>query len=118
MFWSEETFRMYGYDRSIQPSLERVLQRVHPEDKPLVQEQIDRASRGCEVCHVECRLLLPDDSVKLVRIVAHASKDESGIIEFVGTVKNVNTTKQAVEQMLRSDMLLAQGQNISQPSEF
>src|SRR5216683_4164603 len=40
MFWSEETFRIYGYDPSIQPSVERVLQRVHPEDRPLVQERI------------------------------------------------------------------------------
>src|SRR5260370_41258562 len=84
MFWSEETFRIYGYDRSIQPALERVLQRVHPGDRPLVQEQVDRASRGGEGCHVECPLLLPDDSVKHFRIVAHPSKDESAIIEFVG----------------------------------
>src|SRR5258705_5228005 len=32
MFWSEETFRIYGYDRSIQPAVESVLQRVHPVD--------------------------------------------------------------------------------------
>src|SRR5260370_1431049 len=118
MFWSEETFRMYGYERSIQPSLERVLQRVHPEDKPLVQEQIDRASRGCEVCHVEWRLLLADDSVKHVRIVAHASKDESGIIEFVGAVMDVTATKQAEEKLRRSEMFLAEGQNISHTGSF
>src|SRR5229473_6604752 len=95
MFWSEETFRIYGYDQSTQPSVERVLQRVHPEDKPLVQEQIDRASRGGTGCHVECRLLLPDDSVKHVRIVAHASKNESGIIEFIGAVMDVTAQRQA-----------------------
>jgi PAS domain-containing protein len=33
MFWSEETFRIFGYDRSTQPAVERVLQRVHPEDR-------------------------------------------------------------------------------------
>src|SRR5580693_7224675 len=36
MFWSEETFRIYGYDRSTQPAVERVLERVHPEDRVLV----------------------------------------------------------------------------------
>src|SRR6266853_1698465 len=44
MFWSEETFLIYGYDRSTKPAVERVLQRVHPEDRPLVQEQINRES--------------------------------------------------------------------------
>src|SRR5258706_6951741 len=45
MFWSEETFRIYGYDHSTKPSVERVLERVHPEDRALVQEHIDEANR-------------------------------------------------------------------------
>jgi formate hydrogenlyase transcriptional activator len=89
MFWSEETFRIYGYDRSTQPAVERVLQRVHPEDRALVQERMDRAFRDGQGCQVECRLLLPDDSVKHVYIVAHASTNESGIIEFIGAVMDV-----------------------------
>jgi formate hydrogenlyase transcriptional activator len=108
MFWSEETFRIYGYDRSTRPAVERVLQRVHPEDRPLVQEQIDRASRGGEGCHVECRLLLPDDSVKHVRIVAHASKNESGGIEFIGAVMDITATEQAEEKIRQSEMELRQ----------
>jgi len=118
MFWSEETFRIYGYDRSTQPAVERVLQRVHPEDKPLVQEQIERASRGGKECHVECRLLLPDDSVKHVRIVAHASKNESGIIEFIGAVMDVTATKQAEEKLRRSEAYLAEAQKLSHTGSF
>src|SRR2546422_1475848 len=95
MFWSEETFRIYGYDRSIQPAVERVLQRVHPEDTALVQERIDRASRDGKGCNVECRLLLPDDSVKHVCIVAHASKNAAGTIEFIGAVMDVTAQRQA-----------------------
>src|ERR1700676_5588655 len=94
MFWSDETFRIYGYDQSTQPAVERVLQRVHPEDKALVQERIDQAYRDRKDCHVECRLLMPDDSVKHVCIVAHASKNESGI-EFIGAVMDVTAQRQA-----------------------
>src|SRR5229473_177072 len=118
MFWSEETFRIYGYDQSTQPSVERVLQRVHPEDKPLVQEQIDRASRGGTGCHVECRLLLPDDSVKHVRIVAHSSKNESGIIEFIGAVMDVTATKQAEGKLRLSEAYLAEAQKLSHTGSF
>ncbi len=118
MFWSEETFRIYGYDQSTQPSVERVLQRVHPGDKPLVQEQIDRASRGGTGCHVECRLLLPDDSVKHVRIVAHSSKNESGIIEFIGAVMDVTATKQAEGKLRLSEAYLAEAQKLSHTGSF
>jgi PAS domain S-box-containing protein len=118
MFWSEETFRIYGYDRSTQPALERVLQRVHPEDKPLIQEQIDRASRDGKDCDVECRLLLPDDSLKHVRIVAHATKKESGIIEFIGAVMDATAAKQAEEKLRRSEAYLAEAQKLSHTGSF
>jgi formate hydrogenlyase transcriptional activator len=118
MFWSEETFRIYRYDRSTQPSVERVLQRVHPNDRPLVQEQIDRASRGGKDCHVECRLLLPDDSIKHVRIVAHASKNDPGIIEFIGAVMDVTATKKAEEKLRRSEAYLAEAQELSHTGSF
>jgi PAS domain S-box-containing protein len=95
MFWSEETFRIYGYDRSTQPAVERVLERVHPEDRALVEERIDRAYRDGKDCQVECRLLLPDDSVKHVCIVAHAANNGSGIIEFIGAVMDVTAQWQA-----------------------
>jgi PAS domain S-box-containing protein len=118
MFWSEETFRIYGYDQSTRPAVERVLQRVHPEDKPLVQEQIEQASRGGKDCHVECRLLLPDDSIKHVRIVAHASKNEPGIIEFIGAVMDVTATKHAEEKLRRSEAYLAEAQILSHTGSF
>jgi formate hydrogenlyase transcriptional activator len=104
MFWSEETFRIYGYDRSTQPAVERVLQRVHPEDRALVQERIGQAYRDGKDCHVECRLLLPDDSVKHVRIVAHASRTDSGIIEFIGAVMDVTERKTAEGKIREQEM--------------
>src|SRR6185369_514280 len=107
MFWSEETFRIYGYDRSTQPAVERVLQRVHPEDRALVQERIDRANRDGKDCLVECRLLLPDDSVKHVCIVAHASKDESGIVEFIGAVTDITERKRTEEELRQTQATLA-----------
>jgi PAS domain S-box-containing protein len=102
MSWSEETFRIYGYDRSTQPAVERVLERVHPEDRALVQQRMDRAFHDGQGCQVECRLLLPDDSVKHVRIVAHASKNESGVIEFIGAIMDVTPAKEA-EERIRQD---------------
>ena len=95
MFWSEETFRIFGYDRATKPSLEAILERVHPDDKAMVQEQIDRATREGKACDLEYRLLLPDDSVKHLHVVAHAVKDEPGQFEFVGAVMDVTEQRQA-----------------------
>src|SRR5216683_2364429 len=74
MFWSEETFRIFGYDRSTKPAVEAILKRVHPDDKAMVQRQIDSATSHGKDCNLEYRLLLPDDSVKHVHVVAHRAK--------------------------------------------
>jgi PAS domain S-box-containing protein len=113
MFWSEETFRIYGYDRSIQPAVERVLERVHPEDRVLVRERMEQANRDVKDCDVECRLLLPDGSLKHVCIVAHASKNESGGAEFIGAVTDVTARRGAEEALRSSEADLLQAQRLS-----
>src|SRR5258706_68435 len=108
MFWSEETFRIYGYDPSTQPAVERVLDRVHPADRALVQERMNQANRDEKDCSVECRLLLPDGSVKHVCIVARASKNESGNIEFIGAVTDITerkTTEDKIRRLVDSNIV-------------
>jgi len=102
MIWSEETFRIFGYDRATKPAVEAILQRVHPEDKAMVQEQIDRATREGKDCDLEYRLLLPDDSVKHVRVVARALRDETGSIEFVGALMDLTEQRQARADLERA----------------
>src|SRR5262249_35219343 len=45
IYWSAETFRIFEFGRSHQPTRERIMERVHPEDRPLVQRVVADASR-------------------------------------------------------------------------
>src|SRR5258705_6322910 len=108
MFWSEETFGIFGYNRATTPSVEAILQRVHPEDKARVQEHIHRAASEGKDCDLEYRLLMPDGSVKHVHVVAHAAKDEPGRFEFVGAVVDVTDSKRAEEELRQSEAELRQ----------
>src|ERR1700751_1211738 len=100
MFGSEETFRIFGYDRDAKPAVEAILKRVHPDDKAMVQGQISHATSQGKDCNLEYRLLLPDDSVKYVHVVAHAMKDKTGNLEFVGAVTDI-TERKAAEERIR-----------------
>ena len=102
IFWSEETLRIFEYDRTTKPSIELVLERVHPEDKSVVQQLIDRASQDGKDFDFEHRLLMPDGSIKHVHVVAHAIRDELDQIEFVGAVTDITATKIA-EQRIQQD---------------
>jgi PAS domain S-box-containing protein len=108
MFWSEETFRIFGYDRDAKPAVEAILKRVHPDDEAMVQAQIDSATSQGKDCNLEYRLLLPDDSVKHVHVVAHAVKDKAGNLEFVGAVMDITERKAAEERIRRQEAELRQ----------
>jgi NO-binding membrane sensor protein with MHYT domain/signal transduction histidine kinase len=101
IIWSEETFRIFEYDRSTKPTVELVLSRVHPEDAALVKETIERASQDGKDFEHEYRLVMPDGSIKHVHVVARAGTGEPGEIEFVGAVMDVSDRKRAEEERER-----------------
>jgi PAS domain S-box-containing protein len=105
--WSKETFRIFGYDQTLSPTLDMVLQRVHPQDLALVQRSIDSASSDGKDFDYEHRLLMPDGSVKYVHVVAHTLTDASGSIELFGAVMDVTTAKRAAEELHKAQIELA-----------
>jgi PAS domain S-box-containing protein len=106
--WSDETYRTFEYDGSVKPTIDSVVQRVHPEDRADVREVIDRAFAGATDFEHAYRLLLPDGRVKHVHAIAHALQDAPGSREFVGAVTDVTTAKQAEENVRQSEMELRQ----------
>jgi PAS domain S-box-containing protein len=108
IYWSDETFRIFQYDRTTIPTVELILQRVHPEDAALVRQTIERASQDGKDFEHEYRLVMPDGSIKYVHVVAHASIEESVGIEFVGAVMDVSDRRRAEEELRRSEALAEQ----------
>jgi PAS domain S-box-containing protein len=108
LVWSDETFRIVGYDRDTIPTLELLLKRVHPEDLFVVQEAIDRATREESDLNFDHRLIMPDGVVKYVHVVAQAVRDEVGRLEYVGAVSDVNATRIAEEKIRQNEQELRQ----------
>jgi PAS domain S-box-containing protein len=101
LVWSDETYRIFEYESAAKPTIESVIQRVHPQDRALVQEVLDRASQtGTDFEH-EYRLLLPDGRVKHVRAIAHAVQSEHGDREFIGAVTDITVRKTSEDRIRR-----------------
>jgi PAS domain S-box-containing protein len=113
IFWSDETFRIFQYDRTTKPILEFIVQRTHPEDRAAVQQTIERAAADGNDFDHEYRLLMPDGSVKYVHAVAHAARDASGSIEFVGAITDVTVAREVERKLRRSEAYLAETQHLS-----
>ena len=99
--WSDETYRIFEYNRSAKPTMDSVVQRVHPQDRADFQRVADGASRGTTDFEHAYRLLLPDGRVKHVHALAHAVQNASGDREFVGAVTDI-TERKAAEEAHRS----------------
>src|SRR3984885_1213563 len=113
LFWSDETFRIFEYDRSVKPTLDSLGQRVHPDDLADVKEVINRASAGAAEFEHAYRLLMPDGRVKHVHALAHISQDASGNREFVGAVTDVTGYMTAQEALRSSEADLLEAQRLS-----
>jgi PAS domain S-box-containing protein len=98
--WSDETYRIFDYDRSVKPTVDSVVQRVHPRDRTDFQKVIDGASRGAPDFEHTYRLFLPDGGVKHVHAKARALQDASGNREFVGAVTDI-TEQVRAEAVIR-----------------
>src|SRR6266852_4698237 len=72
IYWSEETYKIFEYNRAVKPTLELILQRIHPDDRDLVQQTIDRATNERANLDFEHRLLMPDGAVKHLHVLARA----------------------------------------------
>jgi PAS domain S-box-containing protein len=118
IFWSDQTFRIFGCDRTTNPTVEFIVQRAHPEDRAAVQQTIDRASRDGKDFDHEHRLLMPDGSVKHVHALARAVRDAAGSVEFVGAVMDVTAVKKTERKLRRSEAYLAEAQRLSHTSSW
>jgi len=103
IFWSEETYDIFEFDRSVKPTLELVFERMHPDDRDPVRQTLDHAIDGKTDFDIEHRLQMPDGRVKDLYVIARVSNTPSGSLEFVGAVTDVTAAKQAEEALRRSE---------------
>jgi PAS domain S-box-containing protein len=96
--WSDETYRIFEYDRSIKPTIDLLTQRVHPEDRSDFLKVIESASAGATHFEHTYRCLQPDGSVKHVHAIAHVTRDKSGRLEYVGAAQDVTRQRLAEDQ--------------------
>src|SRR5579863_2872092 len=96
--WSDETYRILGFTRETNPTLDLVFDRIHPEDRPRLQEIRDLATRDGMDLDVEYRLLMPDGDVRYLHVVAHAGHQGSGDREYIGIVSDITERKLAEQE--------------------
>ncbi len=104
-YCSEEMYRIFGVNpQDGLPSIAKLLERVHTQDRDNVEKTIElqlRKSSLNATLELEYRLVMPDGKVKYIRSIREALLDNSGTVtEIIGTAVDVTQRKQA-EQKFR-----------------
>ena len=99
---SAEHFRILGFDPdATTPSYELFVDRIHPEDRPSVEETLHKAVRDSSHFQCDFRIVTPDGATKYVHSLGRAAANGANNTEFIGTVMDV-TERRIAEEALRS----------------
>jgi signal transduction histidine kinase len=97
--WSEQLYRIFEFEPGLPITLDLIGSRVHPEDRPMMYDMVERARHAVSDFEYEQRLLMPNGSIKYLHLVAHANRDREGRLEYIGAVQDV-TQRRASELAL------------------
>jgi PAS domain S-box-containing protein len=97
--WSAELYRIYELEIGVPVTVELIRSRVHPEDVSLIEKikMVDHAQEGGHDFEWQYRLLMPDHSIKYMHVVAHATRDQDGQLEYIASVQDVTARRLAEE---------------------
>jgi PAS domain S-box-containing protein len=116
IFWSDETYQIMGFDRSVKPSLDLIMQRVHPDDRA---RETDRAVQGTQNHDdFEVRLLMPDGQIKHLHIRAHRVKYASGKEEIVGAMMDITESRKSQAALDAAQTALAHASRVATLGEI
>lgn len=105
--WSKQMFRLFGFEISDEaPSFEDYLERVHPEDRGLIRDVLDKLTLGQQPATQTYRTnpqILP---LRYLMPSWHLEKDIDGTpLKFSGTLLDITERVQAEQKVIKANRL-------------
>lgn len=101
LMWSENLFRIYGYDPGeIEPSVDHVLSATHPDDRDrVVREAALMMNTDRPRLPIEYRIVRPDGGVRYLRASAALIESTPGARRIVGAVEDRSDSHQTEREI-------------------
>jgi PAS domain S-box-containing protein len=116
--WSNELYRIYEFETGVPVRPELIRNRVHPQDLSLYERMVENARNGGNDFEWQFRLMMPDQSIKYLHSVAHATRDQDGQLEYIAVVQDVTERRQSEEALHKSRSELAQMSRLTTMGEM
>ncbi|RWX16862.1 PAS domain S-box protein [Rhizobium leguminosarum] len=97
--WSAETYRIFEVDPTTPVTLDVVLSRLDSDSLATVEQVIDQANKGDGDFDYDITLIIPSQSPKYIRVLAHSERNRDGDQELIGAVQDVTESRKAEDAL-------------------
>jgi PAS domain S-box-containing protein len=103
--WSDEKYRIYGYEPgTVQVDMDFCRRSIHPDDFDTVMQFIDSVAKTGAPMTITYRIIRPDGEVRHLRSSAEVSQDASGQArEILGTVLDITELVEAQRTLQQTE---------------
>lgn len=104
LWWSDEVYRIFGLDpEQFRATFEDFLSYIHPDDRKLVEESVNKALYEGRTYNIAHRIVRPDGSERIVNEKAEVTYDEDNSpVKMAGTVYDITHQKRAENEIRKN----------------
>jgi two-component system, cell cycle sensor histidine kinase and response regulator CckA len=112
--WSEELYRLLGYDsRSVRPSIEAFFAAVHPDDRERVRAAWDAACEGA-LDGAEYRIVRQSThEVRYVRAAGQPYLESGQVQQIIGAVQDITEAKRSALALEEAKAIVSSAQQLA-----
>lgn len=118
--WSKNMYEITGFKASSPVSNEAFLECVHPEDQEAYASAFKKALETKSAFPFEYRFIRPDND-KVIYLSVHSTftgDDQNNPVSLIGSVRDVTTIRLAQQNVVKSQQLLAIGEELGGSGSF
>jgi len=102
VYFSQESYRIFGFEPDSKVTLDKILGRIHPDDRLAAHETIQKSIADSSDFELNYRIILDDGSLRHLHVLGHpVRKPDGSVAEFLGT--HVDVTEQRLSRKALED---------------
>lgn len=108
VWWSDEIYRIHGYEPGeITPDLETGINAYHPDDRAIVEREVQHSQETGEAFNFSLRIVRPNGETRFVRSLGLCEADDKGVVSHIyGLFVDETETKRQHQDIVRERLRL------------